>query len=160
MSDLENTASNKQVLLRSVLEYFDAAGWEYAQYGEEGEVLEVSMYVGGTMEHCRLMVSCNDADIQVFAVAPVSATKENYANVVEFLTRANIQLRIGAFQFEYDTGEISFHACLLCSEGVPSLNDIMIITGLPVVMMERYGNGIMKNILGQGNPAQDIAELD
>ena len=155
---MKNT-SQKQVLLNSVLDYIHASEWEYSRYGEGNDILEISMNVGGAMGHCRLMILCNEADVQVYAVAPINAPAENFAHVVEFLTRANTQLRIGAFEFDYDTGEIRYHACLLCSEGAPSLNDIIIVTGIPVVMMQHYGEGIMKNALGHGDPARDIAEL-
>ena len=40
---------------------------------------------------------------------------------------------------------------------MPSLRDVDRTIALPILMMNRYGDGLVKNLMGYGDPAADVA---
>lgn len=44
--------------------------------------------------------------------------------------------------------------------GVPSLGDVERCVDMGSLMFKRYGDGLVKNIMGFGNPAADIEAIE
>lgn len=76
--------------------------------------------------------------------------------MAEYITRANFGLKMGNFELDYRDGEIRYQSCLPCREGIPSLKDIEYAVDVTFLMMNRYGDGLAKNIMGFGDPARDV----
>lgn len=60
----------------------------------------------------------NEPFVSIMAILPVAMPAERRAAVGELLHRLNYDLRIGAFEFCYDDGEVRFHVSVL----LPSKN--------------------------------------
>ena len=67
---------------------------------------------------------------------------------------------MGKFEFDYRDGEVRYQSCLSCREGIPSLKDVEFTVDVTMLMLQRYGDGLIKNLMGFGNPEQDIREID
>ena len=152
--------NQKDVLMRSAQNYINSQNWKYSMVGKNGDVFEINMGLDCKLKKCRLLVFTSERDIQSIAVCPLNASQDSYADVVEFLTRANYGLKLGNFEFDYSDGEIRYQSILSCVEGVPNMRDVERVVDVPILMMERYGNGLVKNLMGFGNPKQDIEEIE
>ena len=80
--------------------------------------------------------------------------------MVEFITRANYGTKLGKFEFDYRDGEVRYQTCLPSREGTPSMKDIEFCVDCGMLMLQRYGDGLVKNIMGFGNPEKDIEEIE
>ena len=152
--------SRKEQLFNKVIEYLDSQKWKYTIKGSNRDIAELNMSLKSKLNSCRMLVTTSDKDIQAFAVSPIKASPDCFANVVEYITRANYGLKVGKFEFDYRDGEVRYQSCLSCREGMPSLEDIEFTVDVTMLMLQRYGDGLVKNMMGFGNPEQDIAQVD
>lgn len=150
----------KSILKRSVLAYLDSQNWKYRPRGDNGEIIEVGMNIGGMLNNCKEAILVSDDGITCAALSPVNASPENFGLVAEYITRANYGLKIGNFEMDYRDGEVRYCTYLPATSGVPDPKDVEHVVDLPFLMMHRYGNGLAKAIMGFGNPEQDIAEAE
>ena len=152
--------SRKAVLFQRVVEYLDSQHWKYKIGGSDNDIAELNMSLKSKINSCRLVVTASDTEIQAFAFCPIKASEDCFANVVEFITRANYGLKVGKFEFDYRDGEVRYQACLSCREGIPSLKDVEFTVDVTFLMLQRYGDGLVKNLMGFGNPEQDIKAIE
>ena len=152
--------SHQQKLIQRVMEYLDSQNWHYDCKGENNNIFSFGLNIKCKLNNCRVLISVSDKEIQTYAVCPINATPDVYANVVEFITRANYGLKVGNFEFDYSDGEVRYQSCLICSGSVPSLEDVERCVDVPFFMMQRYGDGLVKNLMGFGNPEADIKQIE
>ena len=57
---------------------------------------------------------------------------------------------------DYSDGEVRFKSYLRCSEGVPLLSDVEFVVDMSFVMFDRYENGLVKCLMGFGDPETDV----
>ena len=146
----------------SLTEYIKSQNWHFRveRDNEDSYVVSLGMNLNCRLNSCRILVSASATEIQAYTVSPINANSKDYSNVVEYITRANYGLKVGGFEFDYSDGEIRYHTCHSSKEGIPSQSDVERIVDVGVLMMERYGDGLVKNLMGFGNPAQDIEEAE
>ena len=154
--------SQFQVNKSSLYQYLESQHWRYKVEEDSANryIVSLGMNLKSRLNSCRVLVVASDAEIQAFAVSPINAKSDCADNVVEYITRANHGLKIGAFEYDYSDGEVRFHTCLSCKEGFPSQADIERSVDMSFIMMDRYGDGLVKNMMGFGNPEQDIQEVE
>ena len=147
------------ILMSSVQTYLDSQNWHYQVEAEKG-IFRFGMNLRSKISQCRVIVHAQDDCIQAFAVAPLNASEENRPMVAEYITRANYGLKVGKFEMDYSDGEVRYQTILVCSTGIPAQKDIERIVDLSFMMMDRYGNGLIKAIMGIGDPKADIEEAE
>ena len=152
--------TQKERLMQCAKDYLDARQWHYELQDEEEAVFELHLRIRSQLETCQVFIIVSEDEIMSMAVAPYMVEKDFVADVVEYITRANHGLRIGKFEYNYDEGEVRYQSCLPCTEGTPSKEDVARVIELPMVMLERCGDALFRNMTGQGDPAADAAELD
>ena len=149
--------ARKQMHLERIVEYVKSQNWNYSV---DGNRVIFNMGIKSKLSSVRNLVIAGEKEIQCFAACPIKAKPEDYAKVVEFITRANYGLKNGNFDFDYRDGEVRYHTCLRSTDGMPSLREIEFIVDIPMLMMQRYGDGLAKNLMGFGDPEKDIAEIE
>jgi hypothetical protein len=130
------------------------------KYTVDGDVVRLNLSINSQLGSCHVIAAAGEKEIQCYAICPVKAKPEHYANVVEFITRANYGLKLGNFEFDYRDGEVRYHSCLRSTEGMPSLNEVEFVVDVTFMMMQKYGDGLVKNLMGFGDPEKDIAEME
>lgn len=153
------SVTQAELLMQCVEECLKAQGLVYEMVGTNRDIFELSLDLRSKIKTCRVLIFTEDDAITVYAICPVNADASSMADVAEFITRANYGLRASRFDLDYSDGEVRHKSCLLCTAGIPSMQDVKKVIAFPVVAMERYGDGLLKNILGFGNPAEDIKEI-
>ncbi len=152
--------AHREMLLQCVINYLDSEGLHYEVKDREKGVIRFAIKIDCKLQHCDFVIIVGENDVQFISVCPLNASEDSYANVVEYLTRANYGLRVGNFEFDYTDGEIRYQCCLVCDGALPSSEEIDRCVTVNLVMMGRYGDGLVKNIMGYGNPAEDIAAIE
>ncbi len=153
--------SQKDNLTSITLEYFESQKWHYEvkQNDDDRFIVTLGMNLKGKLSSCRVLVVIDDKNIQCFTVCPIKATEDVRPQVAEFLTRANYGLKIGKFELDYNDGEVRYQSILPCSEGVPCIKDVERVIVVGFLMFQRFGDGLVKNLMGFGNPAEDIKAI-
>lgn len=144
---------------RKIIEYVDSQKWRYKEK-EDSHIVELGMNVKGKLQNCRVIIQAKEDAIFCVAVPPLKASADNRDNVVEFITRANYGLLNGCFEFDYSDGEVRYRSFLPTEAGPPAVEDVERIVDVTYFMVQLYGDGLVKNIMGFGNPEQDIEEIE
>lgn len=159
MAFFKGAETPQEARFNRIIEYLDSQKWKY-DIKEQGRLIEFRMGLKGKIKSCRMLCIAGEKEIQAMAFSPINAEASSYADVVEFITRANYGLKVGKFEMDYRDGEVRFQACLPCRENVPDLADVEHTVDMPMLMLQRYGDGLVKNLMGFGDPAADIQEIE
>ena len=154
--------SQKDVLTDRTIEYFESRHLNYTLRSNDDERFTATLYskLHCRLTDCRALIIVSNTDIQAMAFCNIKATPDVYPQVVEYITRANFGLKIGKFEFDYSNGEVRYQTILSALESVPSINDIERVIVTSFHMLDRYGDGLVKNLFGVGNPEADIQEAE
>ena len=140
-------------------EYLDSQKWSYHENLSEYRI-DFTMNLKSKLSSCKVIVHAKEKGIFCLAVSPVKANPNQMLSVVEYITRANYGLLRGNFEIDYRDGEIRYKTFLNSVNIVPDIDDIGWTIDIGFLMLEKYGDGLLKNIMGFGNPEQDIAEAE
>ena len=153
--------TRQEMLAATVKDFLDSKELHYDVIGDDNEIFTLHMPLRGCkLNNCRLFIKASDDSIQTHAVCPINASPDVYDKVVEFITRANYGLKLGNFEFDYSDGEIRYQTCQDMEEGVPGEEDVAHHILIAYSMMKRYGDGLVKSLMGFGDPKADIAEIE
>ena len=154
--------TQKDINKQRLKEYLASQEWNYEDMRDNDDVYIAAMgfSVEGRLNSIRLLVQADETTIQSFGVCPINATESSAPQVVEYVTRANYGLKIGKFEFDYSDGEVRFQSSLSSLEGTPNLANIERVVDMPIRMFNRYGDGLVKALMGLGDPKADIAEAE
>ena len=150
--------SQYEINRNALIDYLDSQNWHYTVQadGDPIFVATMGMSLDCRLSGCQVHMTAGETEIQAYAICPINAKPEVYQSVVEYITRANHGLKVGAFEFDYDAGEVRYHSCLPCKDGVPSQANVERTVDVTFLMMDRYGDGLVKNLMGFGDPEADI----
>lgn len=115
-----------------------------------------NMNVKNKLPKCRAFVVAYGNRIGVIAIFPLNTTKYVFNTVVEYITRANYGLKCGGFEFGYSDGESLYRTFLSAREVLPNIQDVEHIVDLSFFMMQQYEDGLIKSLMGVGEPSHGI----
>lgn len=146
----------------ALVEYVRSQGWKHRidVDNEEHCVIQLGMNVRGKLSSVRMILVASESDIQSIAVCPMNATEDVRQIVAEYVTRANYGLKVGNFELDFRDGEVRYQSCMVSLDGVPTQKNIERTVDMPILMFSRYGDGLVKSLMGFGNPEQDIREIE
>lgn len=152
--------TQKDCLKNLALRYLNKKEWNYTvkQDSDDAFIVVIRFNLQSKIKECVLNVVVTDRYILSWASCPIKATEDVRDKVVEFITRANLGITIGSFQYNYDLGDVSFRAAMSTIEGEPSLQDLDRVIRTPLNMLDWFGNGLIKNLMGFGDPKADVEE--
>ncbi len=144
-----------------VKEFLDNDDWHYDERNDDESVVFYGGIGGleGPYATVKFLLTVTDNDIQNFVFYPASALKK-LPEMAEFIARINYKLRFGAFEMDYNDGEIRYHLAypakvLTGDDGKEFVKRLLV---LPVQMVDRYSKGVV-GILGGFLDAQKAANL-
>ncbi len=149
---------NRDALVR----YINSQGWKYTVLSDDGNnyVVRAGFNIENRLKSINMFIGADSSCIQSIGVAPINADASEYNMVVEYLTRANYGLKVGNFEFDYDDGEVRFQSILTSISGLPDAQCIEVVVDMPFHMFKKYGDGLVKALMGFGNPKADIAAAE
>lgn len=116
--------------------------------------------IGNRLKSIDILAIADASAIQSIGISPINAGRTDYGNIVEYITRAYFGLKVGNFKFDYDDGEIRYHACLTSYAGQPDLENVELVVDMPFHMFKKFGDGLVKALMGFGDPEVDVAAVE
>ena len=147
-------------MIAMISENLDDKNIHYDFKDDDHRIITFTMRLKCKLDVCQFIILTEDRGVTVYGCSPVHAKSDRYADVTEFITRANYGLRHGNFEFDHRDGEIRYKVYIPCRDNLPDSEDIdraILVIGL---MMDRYGDGLLRNMMGIGDPEEDIRAIE
>jgi hypothetical protein len=140
-----------------VTTFLDQKGWSYVAMGDGSLVLR---YDGQHASwRCRVFVDEKRAQVAYYSLFPAVVPAERRGAVVDFITRANVGLVIGNFEFDTNRGELRYKTSIDV-EGdrlTPAL--LTHVVHANVLTMDRYLPGLLSVIQDGATPAEALRTI-
>ncbi len=143
--------------------FFKEKGWKYdCPRQEEDRILfTTGVNMGNVLGKLRIVIFLREDCYVVNAILNSFVEKERYAQVAEYLHRANYATLNGNFEFDYDDGEIRYKTYTnFDGDAVLSKEVIEESIFVPVFMFDEYGKNLLRLMIGPGDPKQLIEEAE
>lgn len=156
MSDAEyNSEDRFDNAVHFLREWLFQDAWNPQEVGEG--VFRFLYEDGGTQGVGYAHIFKGLEQLVVYAIVLKHTPKEFYPQVVEYITRANYGLRLGAFEFDYDDGEVRFRNGLDFESEVLTADNIRNLAYPALSTVAKYSAGLRKVANGQAPPSEAIA---
>ena len=142
--------------------YLDQNKWYYT-FDEEDTYFKAGIKIDGKLSRCDLIIDIGKSFYLVYAKIALSADPTNINAVSEYLHRANFGLKLGSFELDHSDGEIRYKMYVDCGDDcdcMPSESVIRRSLEMPASMLEIYGDGLMRVLLGVATPEEAIEEAE
>ena len=101
-----------------------------------------------------------DDDVaQNYATLPVSF-KDKLPQMAEFITRANYGLKYGAFEMNYDNGDVRFHLTLPMAAIRADKMLLPMLLAIPAQMLDKYAKGFTEVFMDLKTPEEAIKDCE
>ena len=131
------------------------------KYTLQDGVFSFNMVIGDVVGKLAVVIDVQDNFYLTYAILSNKVTAERQNAVSEYLHRANHGLLYGNFEMDYADGEIRYKLITDCDEPNYVSNKVIDRSVyIPCMMFERYGKGLIKLMLGFGNPQELIVEAE
>lgn len=140
-----------------VKRYLDDNDWHY-EMTDTGDTVVFTGRIGGfkgVYESFRFVMAVDEDTVQNFSTYPASA-KDKLPQMAEFLTRANYRMKYGAFEMDWNDGEVRFHVAIPMAAIHADNDEVVRVLVLPATMLGRYSNGFSSVLLGVKTPAEAV----
>ena len=142
-----------------VKRYLDANDWHYEmkEHPEAGMVSFRGSVGGfeGVYPSFRFVLLVNDTLVQNYAMLP-SSFKGKVPQVVEFITRANYGMKLGAFEFDYDDLDVRFHLAFPFATVRADEDQLLVLLHVPPRTLDKYAKGFTWILQGIRTPAEAV----
>ena len=154
--------SQYEINRAALIAYIESQGWNFTVRADNDEryVARMGFNVGNRLRSIDILAIADSTCIQSIGVSPINAKPEDYGMVVEYITRANFGLKVGNFEFDYSDGEVRYQSYLSSWDGQPNRENIEVGVDMPYHMFKKYGDGLVKALMGFGTPEADIAAAE
>ena len=112
--------------------------------------------MGNVLGNVRMFILLEENSYNVYMILNSKSEGSNYPLIAEFLHRANYGLKDGNFEMDYRDGEIRYKS-FVNFKNIDVSQEVIeesIIVG--AAMIDRYGKGLLKLMLGEGTVTECI----
>ena len=130
---------------------------------DERNVAKATYSIDTKFRHVDVFFHAYKDKLVLHMILPLSADEEERAKVAEFLLRANYGLKIGGFDFDFNDGEISYRTSIYCGSDefvAPTYEQIDFALTIGMIMVEKYGNALVKVMFGVLEPDDAIESVE
>ena len=146
----------------AVENYFKAEGAKYKPFDERG-VAHATYGVDVKFGHVEVFFHAYHDMLILHLIVPLKAGEDERVKVGEFLHRANYGLKLGNFDFDFNDGEVSYRVVLYCGMNdfePPRHEQIDAALSIGLMMIDKYGDDLVKVMFGLAEPLDAIAAVD
>ena len=158
----EERTFTKGELLDFAAQALDAKGFTYKRDDERNYIeFRITLSTCKKMGSVRVVIFPNNFNaLSTYAICPLNADEDDRAAVMEYITRANYGLNIGHFEMDVRDGEIRYKTCLPMHSEEPTMKIIDRYISMSYLMMEKYGNGLLRVMFGASTPEEAVKEAE
>ncbi|MBX3001178.1 MAG: YbjN domain-containing protein [Caldilineaceae bacterium] len=129
--------------LDAVAAYLNEDGWSWRrQEGEDSLITGVAGENGSFL--CQIVWDVANRYLIAYAALPIITDPQHRSAMMEFVTRANYGLLIGAFELDLDNGELRFRNTLYTDLAYPSSQQIAELLYTTASVTDDYLPGILQ----------------
>ena len=161
MTDRDKRDTTQDVR-EAVENFFKTDGVKHQPFNER-DVASAIYTIDAKFGHATVFFHAYSDKLIIHFMLPLNAGKEERAKVGEFLLRANYGLKVGGFDFDFDDGEISYRISLYCGSDEfkpPTYEQIDFAVIIGLMMVEKYGDNLVKVMFGLVEPEDAIAAAE
>ncbi|MBQ7454730.1 MAG: hypothetical protein IJS69_06760 [Selenomonadaceae bacterium] len=160
----EKTRDTTKEIREAVEKFFERDEVKFEPFNERN-VASAIYSVDTKFGHSTIFFHAYKDRLVFHMMLPLHAGEEERAKVGEFILRANYGLKIGCFDYDLNDGEISYRISIYCGVenfAPPTYEQIDFSVILGLMMIEKYGNELLKVMFGLVEPEDAInaAEAD
>lgn len=146
-------------VINLIKKLFKEIDWKYDFY-EEDNVFATGIDMGNVLGNIKVFIFLEEDGYNVYLLMNTKVEKEKYAAVAEFLHRANYGLRAGNFEMDYRDGEVRYKTYVDFKN--ININEEIVVRSIFVGadMINRYGKGLMKVMLGLETAEKCVEECE
>lgn len=139
--------------------FFEKNEWNYDVLDDENIIIS-KINMGNAIGSVKIAICIGEDNYIVYSVLNSKVEKKYFSEVSEFLHRANYGLRNGNFEMDYNDGEVRYKT-YVNFENI-DISEEMVATSIVVgvLMINKYGKGLLKIMIGEGNPQECIQECE
>ena len=153
--------SNYKENAEFVKKFLDDDDWHYEMSDHEKAMIFRGGIGGlkGLYNSFRYLLIVGDDVVQSYMTFPASA-KEKLPQIAEFITRANYGLKYGAFEMDWNDGEVRFHLTIPMSAILADRNQIPALMAIPAQTLDKYSKGFVEVMMDLKTPEQAIKDCE
>lgn len=142
-------------VIDAIKTFFENNDWKY-NYNENDNVLSTGADLGNVFGNVKMFIVIEEESYNVYTILNSKVEKKYYPLVAEFLHRANYGLKNGNFEMDYDDGEVRFkcYVNFINTEISQQIIEDSVYVGFS--MINTYGKGLLKLMLGLGTAEECI----
>ena len=130
---------------------------------DENNVASAIYSVNAKFGHATIFFRPYQDRLVMRMIIPLTADEAERHKVAEFLLRANYGLKVGGFDFDFNDGEISYRVAIYCGDddfAPPTYEQIDFSVVVGLMMIEKYGNALVKVMFGLVEPEDAVESVD
>lgn len=130
-------------------------------YIEDDSAFRLGFNMSCKLKQCEVFIRLDKDFLLIHGQIEIKADKHSIDKISEYLTRANYGLIFGNFELDYTDGEIRYKLAVDCMEG-STLTDNLLRKSifLPVMMFDKYGNGLLEVLFDFATPEEAINKIE
>ncbi len=131
--------------------FLDNMAWKYT-YDEEERIFKFGIRMQNALGDLKIIIVLRKKNYSTYIALNNKADAESFSRVSEFINRINYGLLNGNFEMDYSDGEIRYKSFVDISGS--SVSDEVVANSIivPVFMVKRYGEELLRVILGELTP--------
>ena len=136
--------------------------WSYT-FDSRHNVFHFWISLSSMIKNVHYIITVRDHSILVYGVCPIGPESKNAEQMrlmSEFLCRTNFGLRNGAFELDFNDGEICYKSYIDCQDSHLSKNVLRDSISCIYLMLKRYLPGIISILLNQDTPQHAIEKCE
>lgn len=147
-------------MIELVKAYLEEKDWKY-EHMEENQAIISGVKLNCNLQSAKILIRFHERGYLTVFVPPLVAKQEHRPVIAEYITRANYGMVNGNFEMDYNDGEIRFKV-YTSYWGLDDISDEIIEESIatPILMFERYGNGMAALLMGYSDPEIEIAKVE
>ena len=160
---MEDVQRNTTAEIRAAVENFFKRDKVKHSPFDKHNIASAAYSIETKFKHARVFFHAYKNKLIVRIKIPLNAGEEECLKVAEFLHRANYGLQIGCFDFDFDSGEISYRISIFCGEedfAPPTYEQIDYAVIIGLNMIEKYGDSLVKVLFGLVEPTDAIEDAE
>lgn len=155
---MDNTAA-----IREAVENFFVRDKVKHEPFDERNVASATYNVDTKFNHATIFFHAYKDKLVLHFMIPLNAGTGERAKVGEFILRTNYGLKVGGFDFDFNDGEISYRVSIYCGTDdfkPPTYEQIDFAVIIGLMMIEKYGDALVKVMFGLVEPADAIESVE
>lgn len=160
--NFEKTRDTTAEVIAAVENFFTRDNVKYRPF-DERNVAKATYSINTKFRRVDIFFHAYNDKLVLHMILPLSADEEERAKVAEFILRANYGLKVGGFDFDFNDGEISYRTSIYCGTDefvAPTYEQIDFALTIGMIMVERYGDALVKVMFGILEPDDAIESVE